>query len=93
MLNKTIFLKVYFSNLFKFLGVVLSLQLLYCFSFNQTYEKSDFLISFICSLLYMTSRRQQTYDEVLRLTKKYNGLIYEKDNLDDINEKLNKKEK
>lgn len=87
MLNKTIFLKVYFSNLFKFLGVVLSLQLLYCFSFNQTYEKSDFLISFICSLLYMTSRRQQTYDEVLRLTKKYNGLIYEKDNLDEINKK------
>lgn len=51
MLNKTIFLKVYLSNLFKFLGVVLTLQLLYCFSFNQTYEKSDFLISFICGLL------------------------------------------
>lgn len=88
MLNKTIFLKVYLSNLFKFLGVVLTLQLLYCFSFNQTYEKSDFLISFICCLLYMTSRRQQTYDEAVLLTKKYNGLINEKDNLDDINEKL-----
>jgi hypothetical protein len=39
----------------------------------------------------MTSRRQQTYDEVVLLTKKYNGLINENDNLDDINEKLNKK--
>lgn len=88
MLNKTIFLKVYLSNLFKFLGVVLTLQLLYCFSFNQPYEKSNFLISFICSLLYMTSRRQQTYEEAVLLTKKYNGLINEKDNLDEINEKL-----
>lgn len=88
MLNKTIFLKVYLTHLFKFLGVVLSLQLIYCFSFNQTYEKSDFLISFICCLLYMTSRRQQTYEEAVLLTKKYNGLINEKDNLDDINENL-----
>lgn len=93
MLNKTIFLKVYLTNLFKFLGVVLSLQLLYCFSFNQTYEKSDFLISFICSLLYMSSRTKQTYEEAVLLTKQYNSLLYEKDNLDDINEKLNKKEK
>ena len=93
MLNKTIFLKVYLTHLFKFLGVVLTLQLLYCFSFNQTYEKSDFLISFICSLLYMTSRRQQTYEEAVLLTKKYNALLYEKNNLNDINEKLNKKEK
>ena len=93
MLNKIIFLKVYLSNLFKFLGVVLTLQLIYCFSFNQTYEKSNFLISFICGLLYMTSRKQQTYDEAVRLTKKYNGLINETDNLDDINEKLNEKEK
>ena len=91
MLNKTIFLKVYLSNLFKFLGVVLTLQLLYCFSFNQTYEKSNFLISFICGLLYMTSRRQQTYDEAVLLTKKYNELLYEKDNLDDINEKQKEK--
>lgn len=83
MLNKIIFLKVYLSNLFKFLGVVLSLQLLYCFSFNQTYEKSNFLISFICGLLYMTSRRQQTYEEAVLLTKKYNSLIYEKDNLNE----------
>lgn len=87
------FLKVYLSNLFKFLGVVLTLQLLYCFSFNQTYEKSDFLISFICGLLYMTSRRQQTYDEAVLLTKKYNSLINEKNNLDEINEKLNETEK
>ena len=93
MLNKTIFLKVYLSNLFKFLGVVLTLQLLYCFSFNQTYEKSNFLISFICGLLYMSSRRQQIYDETVLLTKKYNSLINEKDNLDEINEKLNEKEK
>lgn len=93
MLNKTIFLKVYLTHLFKFLGVVLSLQLLYSFSFNQPYEKSNFLISFICSLLYMTSRRQQTYEEAVLLTKKYNGLINEKDNLDEINKKLNKKEK
>lgn len=83
-MNKIIYLKIYFYNLFKFLGVVLTLQLLYCFSFNQTYEKSDFLISFICSLLYMTSRRQQTYDEAVLLTKKYNSLINEKDNLDEI---------
>lgn len=93
MLNKTIFLKVYLSKLFSFLGIVLSMQLIYCFSFNQTYEKSNFLISLICSLLYMTSRKQQTYDEAVLLTKQYNGLIYEKDNLDDINKKLNKKEK
>lgn len=93
MLNKTIFLKVYLTHLFKFLGVVLSLQLFYCFSFNQPYEKFDFLVSFICGLLYMSSRRQQTYDEAVLLTKKYNSLINEKDNLDDINENLNKKEK
>ena len=36
----------------------------------------------------MTSRRQQTYEEAVLLTKKYNGLINEKDNLDDINENL-----
>lgn len=83
-MNKIIYLKIYFYNLFKFLGVVLTLQLLYCFSFNQTYEKSNFLISFICGLLYMTSRRQQTYDEAVLLTKKYNSLINEKDNLDEI---------
>lgn len=41
----------------------------------------------------MTSRRQQTYEEAVLLTKKYNGLINEKDNLDEINKKLNKKEK
>ena len=91
MLNKIIFLKIYLTHLFKFLGVVLSLQLLYSFSFNQPYEKSNFLISFICGLLYMTSRRQQTYDEAVLLTKKYNDLIHEKDNLDEINEKLNKR--
>lgn len=93
MINKIIFLKVYLSHLFKFLGVVLTLQLLYCFSFNQTYEKSNFLIAFICSLLYMSSRRQDTYNEAVLLTKKYNGLLYEKDNLDEIDEKLNKKER
>lgn len=91
MLNKTIFLKVYLTHLFKFLGVVLSLQLLYSFTFNQTYEKSNFLISFICSLLYMTSRRQQTYEEAVLLTKQYNGLLYEKDRLNKINEKINNK--
>lgn len=92
-MNKIIFLKVYLTHLFKFLGVVLILQLLYSFSFNQPYKKSDFLSSFICSLLYMTSRRQQTYDEAVLLTKKYNSLTNKKDNLDEINEKLNKKEK
>ena len=93
MLNKTIFLKVYLTHLFKFLGVVLTLQLIYCFSFNQTYEKSNFVISFICGLLYMSSRTKQTYEEVVLLTERYNGLISEKNKLDDINEKLNKKEK
>lgn len=91
MLNKTIFLKVYLTHLFKFLGVVLTLQLLYYFSFNQTYEKSDFLISFICSLLYMTSRTKQTYEEAVLLTERYNGLISEKNKLDEINEKINNK--
>lgn len=91
MLNKIIFLKVYLTHLFKFLGVVLTLQLIYCFSFNQTYEKSNFLISFICGLLYMTSRTKQTYEEAVLLTKQYNGLIHETDRLDDINEKLNTK--
>ena len=93
MLNKTIFLKVYLTHLFKFLGVVGTLQLIYCFSFNQTYEKSNFVISFICGLLYMSSRTKQTYEEVVRLTKKYNSLIHENNKLNDINEKLNKKEK
>ena len=93
MLNKTIFLKVYLSNLFKFLGLVTTLQLLFSFVFNIPYEKFDFLIALICGLLYMTSRRQQTYDEAVLLTKKYNSLINEKDNLDEINEKLNKMEK
>lgn len=93
MLNKTIFLKVYLSNLFKFLGLVTTLQLLFSFVFNIPYEKFDFLIAFICSLLYMSSRTKKTYDEAVLLTKKYNGLINENDNLDDINEKLNKKEK
>ena len=41
----------------------------------------------------MSSRRQQIYDETVLLTKKYNSLINEKDNLDEINEKLNEKEK
>ena len=41
----------------------------------------------------MTSRRQQTYDEAVLLTKKYNSLINEKNNLDEINEKLNETEK
>ena len=93
MSKNTIFLKVYLSRLFRFLGIVISGQLMISFAFNQPYEKSDFLISFICSLLYMTSRRQQTYEEAVLLTKKYNSLLYEKDNLNDINEKLNKKEK
>lgn len=86
MFNKMIFLKVYFSKLFQFLGVVLTGQLLFSFSFNQPYEKSDFLVSFICSLLYMTSCRQKVYDETIRLTEKYNGLIYKSNKLDDINE-------
>ena len=93
MSKNTIFLKVYLSRLFRFLGIVISGQLMISFAFNQPYEKSDFLISFICGLLYMTSRRQQTYEEAVLLTKKYNSLLYEKDNLNDINEKLNKKEK
>ena len=93
MLNKTIFLKVYLSNLFKFLGLVTTLQLLFSFTFNIPYEKFDFFIALICSLLYMSSRSKKTYDEAVHLTKKYNSLINEKDNLDDINEKLNKKEK
>lgn len=91
MLNKIIFLKVYLTHLFKFLGVVLTLQLLYSFSFNQPYEKSNFLISFICGLLYMTSRRQQTYDEAVLLTTKYNDLLHEKNNLDNINKKQKEK--
>lgn len=93
MSKNTIFLKVYLSRLFRFLGIVISGQLMISFAFNQPYEKSDFLISFICGLLYMTSRRQQTYEEAVLLTKKYNSLLYEKNNLNDINEKLNKKEK
>ena len=47
----------------------------------------------IGTLLYMSSRSKKTYEETVRLTKKYNGLINEKDNLDNINEKLNKKER
>lgn len=93
MLNKTIFLKLYFSKLFKFLGIVTTLQLLFSFAFNIPYEKFDFLVSFICGLLYMSTSTEEIYNEAVLLTKKYNGLIYEKDNLDDINEKLNKKEK
>lgn len=86
-MNNTIFLKVYFSRLFKFLGIVITGQLMISFAFNQPYEKSDFLVSFICGLLYMSSSSEKTYNEVVRLTKQYNNLIYEKD------EKLNKKEK
>ena len=93
MSKNIIFLKVYFSRLFRFLGIVITGQLMISFAFNQPYEKSDFLISLICSLLYMSSRTKQTYEEAVLLTKKYNALLYEKDNLDDINEKLNKKEK
>ena len=93
MSKNIIFLKVYFSRLFRFLGIVITGQLMISFAFNQPYEKSDFLISFICGLLYMTSSTEKTYEEVVRLTKKYNSLIYEKDNLNDINKKLNKKEK
>ena len=93
MSKNIIFLKVYFSRLFRFLGIVITGQLMISFAFNQPYEKSDFLISFICGLIYMTSSTEKTYEEVVRLTKKYNSLIYEKDNLHDINEKLNKKEK
>ena len=92
MSKNIIFLKVYFSRLFRFLGIVITGQLMILFAFNQPYEKSDFLISFICGLLYMSSSGEKTYEEVVRLTKKYNSLIYEKDNLHDINEKLNKKE-
>lgn len=83
MSKNIIFLKVYFSRLFRFLGIVLTGQLMISFAFNQPYEKSDFLISFICGLLYMTSSTEKTYEEVVRLTKKYNSLIYDKDNLDE----------
>lgn len=87
MLKNTIFLKVYFSKLFRFLGVVLSLQLLYCFSFNQPYEKSDFLAAFVCSLLYMTSSTEKTYKETVRLTNEYYSSLSEKNKLDDNIEK------
>lgn len=87
MINKTIFLKVYLTHLFKFLGIVTILQLLFSFAFNIPYEKFDFLVAFICSLLYMSTHTEKTYDEAVRLTKKYNDLINEKDNLDDINKK------
>lgn len=90
MSKNIIFLKVYLSRLFRFLGIVITGQLMISFAFNQPYEKSDFLISFICGLLYMGSSGEKTYKEYSRLTKKYNSLIYEKNNL---NEKLNKKEK
>lgn len=86
MINKTIFLKVYFSRLFRFLGIVITGQLMISFAFNQPYKKSDFLISFICGLLYMNSSTEKTYKKYSRLTKKYNGLINEKNNLDNINE-------
>ena len=90
MSKNIIFLKVYLSRLFRFLGIVITGQLMISFAFNQPYEKSDFLISFICGLLYMSSSSEKTYKEYSRLTKKYNSLLYEKNNL---NEKLNKKEK
>lgn len=93
MSKNIIFLKVYFARLFRFLGIVITGQLMISFAFNQPYEKSDFLISFICGLLYMSSSSENTYKEYSRLTKKYNSLLYEKNNLNDINEKLNKKEK
>lgn len=83
MSKNIIFLKVYLSRLFRFLGIVITGQLMISFTFNQPYEKSDFLISFICGLLYMTSSTEKTYKEVVRLTKKYNSLIYKKDNLDE----------
>ena len=92
-MKTTIFLKLYFSKLFKFLGIVTTLQLLFSFTFNQPYEKFDFLVLFICGLLYMSTSTEEIYNEAVRLTKQYNGLLYEKDNLDDINENLNKKEK
>ena len=46
-----------------------------------------YVVYYICHLV-----QKKTYDEAVRLTKKYNSLINEKDNLDDINENLNKKE-
>lgn len=93
MSKTTIFLKLYFSKLFKFLGIVITGQLMISFTFNQPYEKFDFLVSFICGLLYMSASTEEIYNKSVLLTKKYNDLINEKDNLDDINEKLNEKEK
>lgn len=87
MIKKTIFLKLYFSKLFKFLGIVTTLQLLFSFAFNIPYEKFDFLVSFICGLLYMSTSTEDIYNETVRLTKQYNELIHEND------EKLNKKKK
>ena len=86
-MNKTIFLKIYLSKLFRFLGIVLTGQLMISFAFNRPYEKSDFLISFICGLLYMSSCREKTYKETVRLTKQYNNSIHENE------EKSKKKEK
>ena len=93
MIKKTIFLKLYFSKLFKFLGIVTTLQLLFSFAFNIPYEKFDFLVSFICGLLYMSTSTEEIYNEAVRLTEKYNELIHEQDKLDEIDETLNKKEK
>lgn len=93
MFNKTIFLKLYFSKLFKFLGIVTTLQLLFSFAFNIPYEKFDFLVSFICGLLYMSTSTEEIYNEAVRLTEKYNELIHEQDKLDEIDETLNKKER
>ena len=92
MIKKTIFLKLYLSKLFRFLGIVITGQLIISFTFNQPYEKFDFLVSFICGLLYMSTSTEEIYNEAVRLTKQYNGLLYEKDKLDNINEKVNKKE-
>jgi hypothetical protein len=93
MIKKTIFLKLYLSKLFKFLGIVTTLQLLFSFAFNIPYETFDFLVSFICGLLYMSTSTEDIYNEAVLLTKKYNGILYEKDELNKIDEKLNKKER
>lgn len=62
-MNFSKYLAFYFNNMFRFLGIVFTIQLFFSLTFNYQLTKVNFVVSLLCGLLYASSKRSEFLGE------------------------------
>ena len=58
-MNFSKYLAFYLNNMFRFLGIVFTIQLFFSLTFNYQLTKFNFIVSLVCGLLYASSKRSE----------------------------------